>query len=114
MRARAWWLVGARPPAAHDERLTCPSDGCDMFTVTASTTRPAQSYQLVAPASTDRPGGLVHMLELKRRGEDLGKAQEGLAAWCAEQGVPFACYDDLRDAIAILSDWGALRVGIAR
>ena len=53
------------------------------------------------------------MLELKRRGEDLGKAQEELAAWCAEQGVPFACYDDLRDAITILSAWGALRVGIA-
>ena len=71
-------------------------------------------FLLLAPATADRPGGLVHMLELKRRGEDLGKAQEELAAWCAEQGVPFACYDDLRDAIAILTEWGALRVGIAR
>ena len=71
-------------------------------------------FLLLAPATADRPGGLVHMLELKRRGAELGKAQEDLAAWCAEQGVPFACYDDLRDAIAILSQWGALRVGIAR
>ncbi len=54
------------------------------------------------------------MLELKRRGEDLTEAQEAFAAWCSEQGVPFACYDDLRDAIAILSEWGVLRVGIAR
>jgi hypothetical protein len=46
---------------------------------------------LLAPAAADRPGGLVHMLELKRRGEDLTKSQEDLAAWCAEQGVPFAC-----------------------
>ena len=54
-------------------------------------------FLLLAPATADRPGGLVHMLELKRRGEDLGKAQEELAAWCAEQGVPFACYNDLRE-----------------
>ena len=54
------------------------------------------------------------MLKLKHRGEDLGKAQEESAEWCAEQGVPFAYYDDLRDAIAILSAWGVLRVRITR
>jgi len=36
-------------------------------------------FLLVAPASVDRPGGLVHMLELKRRGEELNDAQEELA-----------------------------------
>jgi hypothetical protein len=48
-------------------------------------------FLLVASASRDRPGGLVHMLELKRRGEDLSEAQDALATWCAGQGVPFAC-----------------------
>jgi hypothetical protein len=54
------------------------------------------------------------MLELKRRGEDLTKSQEDLAAWCAEQGVPFACNDDLLDAIATLSGWGVRRLRIAQ
>jgi hypothetical protein len=35
--------------------------------------------------------------------------QEAFATWCGEQGIPFACDDDLRDAIAVLSGWGALR-----
>ena len=48
-----------------------------------------------------------------RRGEDLTRSHEDLAAWCADQGVPFACYDDLRDAIAVLSAWGVLRSRIA-
>ena len=50
------------------------------------------------------------MLELKRRGDDLTKSQEDLAAWCAEQGVPFACNDDLLDGMATLTGWGALRL----
>jgi hypothetical protein len=71
-------------------------------------------FLLLAPAASDRPGGLVHMLELKRRGEDMTKAQEDLAAWCAEQGVPFACYDDMQGAIATLTGWGVLRLRIAQ
>jgi hypothetical protein len=71
-------------------------------------------FLLLTPAAADRPGGLVHMLELKRRGEDLTKSQEDLAAWCAEQGVPFACNDDVRDAKATLSGWGVLRLRIAQ
>ncbi len=54
------------------------------------------------------------MLELKPRGEDLSEAQVALASWCTAQGVPFACCDDLRDAIAVLSAWGVLRVNIGR
>ena len=53
------------------------------------------------------------MLELKRRGEDLTEAQEALAAWCADQGAPFACLDDLRGAMATLTGWGVLRSRIA-
>jgi hypothetical protein len=30
-----------------------------------------------------------------------------------DQSVPFACCDDLRDGIAVLSAWGALRAEIA-
>jgi hypothetical protein len=26
----------------------------------------------------------------------------------SEQGVPFACPDDLREAVAILSEWGVV------
>jgi hypothetical protein len=53
------------------------------------------------------------MLELKRRRENLTKSQETLAAWCAEQGAPLACNDDLLDAIATLTGWGVLRLRIA-
>jgi hypothetical protein len=56
----------------------------------------------------------VHMLELKRRRENLTKSQETLAAWCAEQGAPLACNDDLLDAIATLTGWGVLRLRIAQ
>jgi hypothetical protein len=28
-----------------------------------------------------------------------------------EQGIPFVCMNDLRDAIVTLSGWGALRMG---
>jgi hypothetical protein len=49
----------------------------------------------------------------KRKGEDMTEEQESFAAWCAEQGVPFACTDDLEEAVAILSGWGVLRSGSA-
>ena len=68
-------------------------------------------FLLLSPASTDRPGGLVHMLELKRRGEDLGKAQEELAALVRRPGRAVRL---LRRAIAILAAWGVLRAGIVR
>ena len=53
------------------------------------------------------PGGLLHALELKRRGETMREEQESFATWCREQGIPFVCTDDLREAIVTLSD-GAL------
>ena len=34
------------------------------------------------------PGGLLHVLELKRRGEIMAEEQESFAAWCQDQGPP--------------------------
>ena len=59
------------------------------------------------------PGGLLHVLELKRRGEIMAEEQESFAAWCQDQGTPFVCTDDLREAIVILSGWGTLKNGLA-
>jgi hypothetical protein len=55
------------------------------------------------------PGGRLHALELKRRGETMTEEQESFAAWCHEQGVPFACTDELKAALAVLEEWGVLR-----
>jgi thiamine monophosphate synthase len=55
------------------------------------------------------PGGRLHALELKRRGETMTEEQEAFEDWCREQGVPFACTDDLREALAALRGWGAFR-----
>jgi hypothetical protein len=55
------------------------------------------------------PGGRLHALELKRRGEVMTEEQEAFAAWCQEQSVPFVCTDDLREAVVTLSGWGTLR-----
>jgi hypothetical protein len=49
-------------------------------------------------------------LEIKRRGEEMTEEQEDFEVWCREQGVPFACTDDLRGALAILRSWGVLRI----
>jgi hypothetical protein len=54
------------------------------------------------------PGGRLHALEIKRRGEAMTEEQEDFEVWCREQGVPFACPDDLREAVAILSEWGVV------
>jgi hypothetical protein len=54
------------------------------------------------------PGGRLHALELKRRGETLSEDQEAFAEWCVGQGVPFACANALPDALACLSEWGVL------
>ena len=56
----------------------------------------------------------VDLILIKRRGEDLTEAQEALAVWCADQGVPFPCFDDLRGAMATLRGWGVLRSSIAQ
>jgi hypothetical protein len=49
------------------------------------------------------PGGLLHALALKRRGGFMTEEQESFAAWRWDQGIPFVCTDDLREAIVALS-----------
>ncbi len=39
----------------------------------------------------------------------MTEEQEAFEDWCREQGVPFACTDDLREALAALRGWGAFR-----
>lgn len=43
----------------------------------------------------------------------MTEEQEAFADWCREQGVPFACTDDLREAVVTLSGWGALKNRLA-
>ncbi len=58
------------------------------------------------------PGGRLHALELKRGGKTMTEEQEDFEVWCREQGVPFACTDNLREALATFSEWGVLRHGL--
>lgn len=37
----------------------------------------------------------------------MTQEQDAFALWCSEQGVPFACANDLRSALANLTKWGA-------
>ena len=53
------------------------------------------------------PGGRLHAIEVKRRGGRMSEDQEAFAEWCQEQGVPFACVDDLREVVTTLKAWGA-------
>jgi hypothetical protein len=55
------------------------------------------------------PSGLLHALELKRRGGALSEDQAAFAAWCAEHSIPNAVAYSIDDAIATLTAWGALR-----
>jgi hypothetical protein len=58
------------------------------------------------------PCGLLHALELKRKGAALSEDQEVFAAWCTEHSIPNAVAYSINDAIATLNAWGALRVKI--
>jgi hypothetical protein len=58
------------------------------------------------------PSGLLHALELKRKGGALSEDQEDFAAWCAEHSIPHAIAHSVDEALAALSSWGALRLKI--
>lgn len=60
-----------------------------------------------------KPRTLAHFLELKRRGGKLSDHQKLFADYCQEHGYPFACVDRFDDAVAVLKQWGALRVSIS-
>ena len=58
------------------------------------------------------PEGAFYGLELKRRTGSLTEAQEAFAAWCRRHRVPYAVAYGYDEAIAILTNWGALRLRI--
>ena len=59
---------------------------------------------LVAPDNT------VRFLELKREGGKLSEAQLDFQVFCIAHGHQHAVVDNLRDALAVLSNWNCLRV----
>jgi hypothetical protein len=63
---------------------------------------------LLAPRSVET-AGRIHFLELKRQGGRRSEDQEAFAAFCERNGYPCACVNSLEDAVAVLSDWHALR-----
>jgi hypothetical protein len=54
----------------------------------------------------------LHMLEIKRKGEKLRPEQEDLCEWCKANGYIYETADNFKDALAILSDWGAVRTRV--
>jgi hypothetical protein len=54
------------------------------------------------------PGGRLHCLELKRRGETLSDAQEAFRAWCICSGVPHVVADTMADVMIALRAWGVI------
>ena len=61
---------------------------------------------LVAPDNT------VRFLELKREGGKLSPAQLEFQTFCIAHGHQHATVETLKEALAVLSDWGCLRVTI--
>jgi len=55
------------------------------------------------------PVGQLHCLELKRDGEDLTCEQEAFRAWCVGHDLPYAVARSIKEALAALDAWGALR-----
>lgn len=55
------------------------------------------------------PPGL-RCLELKRQGEKLTAEQEEFKAFCHGVGVPYAVADSYKAAVAVLQQWGVLKV----
>jgi hypothetical protein len=56
--------------------------------------------------------GRLHAVELKRLGEGLSADQEAFRQWCFETGGQHIIAKTLDEAIAALSLWGVIRVGI--
>lgn len=55
------------------------------------------------------PTGRIHFLELKRAGESLTGEQDAMRLWAARHGLPFVVAYDMKQALAALIEWGALR-----
>jgi hypothetical protein len=65
---------------------------------------------LLPPGSWHNPR--PHFLELKRRGGTLSGDQAAFQLWCMLNNCPFEVANNVKDAVAILSRWGAVRSGI--
>ena len=61
-------------------------------------------FVLIAPDNT------VRFLELKRHGEHLSEVQQDFQTICIAHSHPYAVANSLEEALAILTDWGCLRV----
>jgi hypothetical protein len=55
----------------------------------------------------------LHCLEIKRLGGKLTDEQRDFSEWCAVNGYDYQVADNLRDAVAILRDWGAVRASVS-
>jgi hypothetical protein len=59
------------------------------------------------------PEGVFHGLELKREGQALNDNQEAFHARARVRGWKVAVADTLMGALAILQDWGCLKVKVS-
>jgi hypothetical protein len=59
------------------------------------------------------PEGVFHGLELKREGQALNDNQEAFHARARARGWKVAVADTLMGALAILQDWGCLKVKVS-
>jgi nicotinamidase-related amidase len=58
------------------------------------------------------PQGVLHSLELKRKGEGLKPTQKDFRDHCHVHGWPWAMADNLEEAVGALKSWDCLRVEI--
>lgn len=59
------------------------------------------------------PDGRLRCIEVKGASGRLSDGQNEFRAFCIARGIPFAVVCSLADALAILSEWGYLRVRIS-
>lgn len=59
------------------------------------------------------PNGIAHSLELKAHGRGLSEAQEQYRDHCLALGHPWACASSYKDAVGVLTLWGALKTRVA-
>jgi hypothetical protein len=67
---------------------------------------------LLSPDPGSSPGP-VFFIEFKRaRGGRLSDEQEAFRDWALDHGYPHLVTHDAREAVAVLGEWGAIRMGI--
>jgi len=58
------------------------------------------------------PGGKLHCLELKRKGNKPTADQAAFRLWCLLNGVPHGLAYSVKDAFTFLEQWGVFREGV--